>query len=54
MTAIPLSRAALCLDCETIYPLSSPSCPLCGSTAAATLARWLERATQEEVTAWRN
>lgn len=43
--AIPLARAMLCLDCETIYPINGP-CPACASLAGAPLARWLA----EEVT----
>ena len=39
---IPLDRAALCLDCETIYPLSAHECPRCGGMQRSTLATWLK------------
>lgn len=40
---IPLSRAALCLDCEVIYVLGEPACSLCGSTRFAPFATFLNR-----------
>ena len=39
---IPLDRAALCLDCETIYPLAAHECPRCGGVTRAALATWLK------------
>ena len=38
--AIPLQRAALCLDCETIFRLERIICP-CGSHAIIPLQRFL-------------
>jgi hypothetical protein len=39
---LPLSRAALCLDCETVYSLAAPACPRCGGSACMALAAWLK------------
>ena len=42
--AIPLGRAALCLDCEVIYESTSRrSCPSCGSSAAWSIGHALNR-----------
>jgi len=41
--ALPLSRAALCLDCESIFPIDACVCPACGSTAVFLLALWVNR-----------
>jgi hypothetical protein len=38
---IPLHRAGLCLDCETVIDLVCGGCPACGSRTVATLATWL-------------
>ena len=38
--AIPLQRAALCMDCETIFRLERIICP-CGSHAIIPLQRFL-------------
>jgi hypothetical protein len=40
---LPLNRAALCLDCETVYPLSAIRCPRCDGAACVALSKWLER-----------
>jgi len=36
---VPLDRAILCLDCETIY--SQGECPKCGSRAGWLMSWWL-------------
>lgn len=42
--AIPLGRAALCLDCEVIYEATGRrSCPSCGSSAAWSIGHALNR-----------
>jgi hypothetical protein len=40
---IPLARASLCIDCESIRPSEVRECPACGSPSAMPLARWLDR-----------
>ena len=45
---LPLDRAALCLDCETIYPLSAHECPRCGGVTRSALATWLKTAKGEK------
>jgi RNA polymerase subunit RPABC4/transcription elongation factor Spt4 len=47
----PLSRLALCLDCDECFQLGSNSCPACGSETWTTLARFLEIISPERVTA---
>lgn len=42
--AMPLARAALCLDCETVFALDAGACPSCGGTAIFLLAKWVNRA----------
>ena len=39
---LPLERAALCLDDETVFDLEQQECPTCGSASFALLARWLQ------------
>jgi len=43
---IPLARAVLCLeaDCETIFDVSSATCPRCTSTTLVNLSRLVNRA----------
>jgi hypothetical protein len=41
---LPLSRAALCLTCETVFPLAAIRCPSCGGEACMPLATWLKTA----------
>ncbi len=41
--AIPLARAALCLDCETVFTVNG-GCPSCGSNHFVPLARWIASA----------
>lgn len=38
---IPLERAALCLDDETIFHVSDVRCPRCASATFVMLAAWL-------------
>lgn len=35
---IPLDRAALCVDCETVYRTERPACPSCGTTERILIA----------------
>jgi len=36
-----LGRTALCLDCETCFEIGTDRCPVCGSGAWASVARFL-------------
>lgn len=40
---VPIERAALCLDCNTIVRLEADACPACGSATTVPLHRFLER-----------
>ena len=40
---LPLSRLALCLDCETCFDAGTPSCPGCGGGTSVLLARFLNQ-----------
>lgn len=43
---IPLDRALLCLDCESLFEAEGDqSCPACGSSQAWSIARALNRPT---------
>jgi hypothetical protein len=39
---LPLGRTALCLDCETCFDIGTDRCPVCGSGAWASVARFLD------------
>jgi len=39
---LPLQRAALCLDDETVFPVEDQACPMCGGETFVLLARWLQ------------
>ncbi len=39
--SIPLSRAALCSNCEQVFTLSDRACPKCGGEAFCLLSRLL-------------
>jgi hypothetical protein len=39
---LPLNRAALCLSCETIFPLAAIRCPACDGDACMALSTWLK------------
>ena len=39
----PLSRTAVCLDCETVMEIGEVVCPACSGSALWTLTRWLDR-----------
>jgi hypothetical protein len=39
----PLTRAALCLDCDACFELEAGPCPACGGEIWMPLARFLER-----------
>ena len=42
---MPLSRAAMCLEDETVFDVGEGQCPVCGSEHFVLLTRWLtERA----------
>lgn len=43
---IPLRLAALCISCETIFPLAAVRCPACDGAACMPLGAWL-RSTKE-------
>jgi anaerobic ribonucleoside-triphosphate reductase len=36
---LPLSRAVLCVDCETVFRVERKDCPSCGSKSFVVLAR---------------
>jgi hypothetical protein len=40
---LPLSRLAICLDCEECFGLGPERCPACGSETWTLLARFLQR-----------
>lgn len=40
---IPLDRAALCVDCETVYRTERPACPSCGTTERLLLQKVVDR-----------
>lgn len=42
VTWLPLSRAALCLNDETVFDVEEAVCPVCGSATFALLGRWLQ------------
>lgn len=39
--AVPLSQAALCLDCETAFRINPHGCPACGSSSVYLISKWL-------------
>lgn len=45
---MPLARAVLCQDCETVSNTASNACPGCSSQALLQLARVLNRASEDE------
>lgn len=48
---IPLERALLCLDCESIFEAEGDQkCPACGSSAAWPIGRALNRPAAQGVT----
>lgn len=46
--AIPLAQAVLCQDCNVISD-AMLSCPACGCGVLMSLAKWLDRETEENV-----
>jgi hypothetical protein len=42
VTALPLDRAGLCLDCDHVVELQG-ACPACSSESVVSLARWMNR-----------
>ena len=44
---VPLTEAALCLDCETVFKING-QCPACASDHIMSLARWLDRKTSSK------
>ena len=38
---IPLDRAALCVECETVYRTERPACPSCGASERVLIAKVL-------------
>lgn len=53
LEAIPLGRAAMCLDCQVIINSRNRVCPRCGGTRFGHLANWVKPlcAAEEFVTA---
>ena len=39
---LPLWRTVLCLDCDECFEIGTDRCPVCGSGAWASVARFLE------------
>jgi hypothetical protein len=39
---LPLYRTVLCLDCDECFEIGAERCPVCGSGAWASVARFLE------------
>lgn len=46
-TSLPLTRIALCLDCEQCFELGRAACPACGSETWAPVARFLHKSTRD-------
>lgn len=46
-TSLPLTRIALCLDCEQCFELGRAGCPACGSETWAPVARFLEKSPRD-------
>ena len=44
-TWLPLARAALCLNDETIFDVREARCPVCGQDAFVLITRWLQETT---------
>ena len=44
---VPLSRLAICLDCEVCFSLGPQRCPACGSETWSLVARFLQRFADE-------
>lgn len=42
---LPLDRAAVCLNDETVFDVGEGTCPRCGGETFALLARWLQERT---------
>lgn len=38
---IPLDRAALCVECETVYRTERPACPSCGASERVLIGKVL-------------
>lgn len=43
VAVIPLERAALCVDCETVFECAGGPCPKCAGTVVLMLANVLNR-----------
>ena len=46
---VPMARAALCLDCSSLFVLDM-TCPACAGTQVMPLATWLDRVRVTEET----
>jgi hypothetical protein len=46
VVSIPLNRAAICLNDETVFPVAAQLCPVCGWASWMPLATWLGRSTE--------
>ena len=47
MNALHLSRAVLCVQCESVSDCNKESCPVCGSASLMNLARVLNGQARE-------
>jgi len=48
LEVVPLDRAVLCVNCESITAAVCEGCPVCGSPSLMLLARVLEEKEEEE------
>lgn len=46
----PLSRACLCVDCETCFEVGETKCPGCSGGTFVLLSSWLDRERSVEAT----
>jgi hypothetical protein len=46
-TTLPLTRIALCLDCERCFALGRGGCPACGSETWVPVARFFANAPRD-------
>lgn len=46
---VPLARAALCTNCDSVFLHASPTCPACASEQVMPMATWLPSVSAQEV-----
>jgi hypothetical protein len=48
-----VNRLVLCLDCDEVYPLNDPYCPVCTGSSAIPLSRLAYRPEPDNPDEWR-